>query len=355
MPLMIGATQLLAMLRGTRAGIVPARHMNIYFARAEGKGASAHSAVPELSRKLLSQREPKPHREVNDPSDADVVLFVDCHMHPKDWRLHGLTSSLVARQYPHKVAVYDERDMPWCRFPGIYVSMPSSSFVPRWQVPGSYWHVESLPLRLGNNPASVEPDLLFSFVGTRTHSCRDAILALPVTRAHIEEVRGFMFWDSSSAHFEERRRKFAEITLRSKFVLCPRGHGTASIRLFEVLSAGRVPVIVADEWVPPRGPKWDDFAIRWPSSKISELPSMLQQIEHQAASMGALALDAYDSWFASDIAITRQLDQLKALVQVTDRSQFPRFGYRNAQYLRCNARVVAGRLRGIRKRTSPEH
>ena len=30
---------------------------------------------------------------------------------------------------------------------------------------------------------------------------------------------------------------------RSKFFLCPRGTGTSSIRLYETLSAGRVPVI----------------------------------------------------------------------------------------------------------------
>ena len=32
---------------------------------------------------------------------------------------------------------------------------------------------------------------------------------------------------------------------QSKFVICPRGVGTSSIRLFECLRAGRVPIIVA--------------------------------------------------------------------------------------------------------------
>ena len=212
------------------------------------------SAIPDFARQLRSQRLEHSHVLVDDPGEADVVLFVECHQLPGDWRLRAITESSVARRFPEKVAVHNERDDPWCRYPGIYASMPARSFRRAWQVAGSY--------RRFNDPAHLvepsrvrsDPDLLYSFVGSPTHACRKALLDLTGARSHVEVVEGFLFWDPSSRDFELRRRRFAEILLRSTFVLCPRGNGTASIRLFETLAAGRVPVILADSWVPPAAP-----------------------------------------------------------------------------------------------------
>ena len=59
---------------------------------------------------------------------ADVILFSQCHLLGQDWRLETLRRHSLTRAYPSKVMVYDERDVPWGAFPGIYVSMPSRSF-----------------------------------------------------------------------------------------------------------------------------------------------------------------------------------------------------------------------------------
>ncbi|MGH9105882.1 MAG: exostosin domain-containing protein [Acidimicrobiales bacterium] len=327
--------------------------MKIYLARAEGV-TGGYSFVPELSRRLREQRSPYLHREVDDPIAADVVLFADCHLLGSDWRLRRFMGTDLAKRYLGKLAVYDERDMPWCRLPGIYVSMPSRGFVPRWQVPGAYW--TSGPLQ-GRSPCGSpvdQADLLFSFVGTRTHPCRDAILDLGSRRAHLEPVEGFMFWDTSSPNFEERRRNFAEVIYRSKFVLCPRGHGTSSIRLYEVLSAGRVPVVIADDWVAPAGPDWQQFSIRWPEARVAELPAVLGRMEGAAEEMGARARSAYESWFAPHVVVSRQLDQLERLVMPPGRGRFPRGGAKNVQYLECAGRAAVGALRRAREHRHAE-
>src|SRR5438309_4407785 len=57
-------------------------------------------------------------------------------------------------------------------------------------------------------------------------------------------------------------RRYAELAKASKFILCPRGLSASSIRLFETMRMGRVPVILSDDWLPPLGPRWNDFAIR---------------------------------------------------------------------------------------------
>ena len=91
----------------------------------------------------------------------------------------------------------------------------------------------------------------------RRRQCVRRIYALRHRRCVVERVTNFTFWDSKAPVFEERRHRFREVLEASKFVLCPRGQGTSSIRLYETLASGRVPVIIADDWVARRGPDRD--------------------------------------------------------------------------------------------------
>src|SRR5205823_9816563 len=77
-------------------------------------------------------------------------------------------------------------------------------------------------------------------------------------------------------------RRYAELTKASKFVLCPRGLSPSSIRLFETMRMGRVPVILADGWVPPIGPRWDDFSIRVHERDFAMVPQLLEEREGKA-------------------------------------------------------------------------
>lgn len=317
-----------------------------------------HSAAPIYATQLAGQRSPRRHRQVDDPDNADVVLFTDCHvLSSADWTLRAITSAEVARRFPSKVCVHNERDRPWCRLPGVYVSMPAAGFVPQWQVAGAYFCLDPPRTPLGLDDATVEPDLLFSFIGTATHACRQDIFRLRTPRSYVERTHGFLLHDRTSGRFDELRTRFAESMLRSNFVLCPRGHSTSSFRLYETLSAGRVPVIIADAWVPPAGPRWDEFSIRWPEALISQLPDYLAEQEPKAAAMGTRAREAYTEWFARDVVLTHQLDQLAQLMGPDAFGAFPSGGYKNQQYFRtlrgamtAHAKQMRGSL--FRRRTS---
>ena len=52
-------------------------------------------------------------------------------------------------------------------------------------------------------------------------------------------------------------------------MICPRGWGSSSIRLFEVMEMGRVPVIISDAWV-NEAPKWADFSVRVSEADVFE-------------------------------------------------------------------------------------
>ncbi len=307
--------------------------MKVHVART--RSPIANSCVPVVIELLQHQRRPHVHLAVADPADADVVLFPDCHLLAKDWRLHEIAASDAGRRYPHKIVVYDERDTPWCRFPGIYVSMPRRNFARRWQVAAGYYRVEDPATRLDGEADTIEPDLLASFVGGRTHPCRGALLRLDGPRIHVEATDGFVFYDPSSVRFAERRRSYAKMLFRSKFVLCPRGAGTSSIRLYETLAAGRVPVVISDEWVPPEGPPWDECTIRWSEDRIEELPGHLADLESRAEAMGRRARTVYEEWFAADVAFSIVLDQLDERRQAPGYPDLPAAGRHDGQFVRA--------------------
>lgn len=88
---------------------------------------------------------------------------------------------------------------------------------------------------------------------------------------------------------EEKSSKFRDSLLQSTFSLCPSGSGPNSIRLWESIGAGSIPVILADTWAPPGDRRlWDMAAVFCDETPeaIKALPDRLAQI---AAEPGRLA------------------------------------------------------------------
>ena len=195
------------------------------------------------------------HRLAQRPDDADVLLFVDTHQHPGDPLLKVLRNHPLVRRYPGKAYVYDERDRPFVTLPGIYVSA-SARMARRWPVAGGAYPWLPTPTMAGSG----EPDLLFSFRGARTHHVRDVILGLKHSAAVIEDSTDLDFFrvrqHKGDRTIPRAQQRYAEVVARSKFVLCPRGHGPSSFRLYETLAAGRVPVVISDQWLAPPDVCW---------------------------------------------------------------------------------------------------
>jgi hypothetical protein len=100
--------------------------------------------------------------------------------------------------------------------------------------------------------------------------------------------------------FREYQGKYWNVALRSKFALCPRGNGASSIRVFEMMEAGIAPVLISDEWTPPLGPRWEDFALFVPESEIGDLFRIVKAHEGEYVERGRLARRAYEEFFAPD-------------------------------------------------------
>jgi hypothetical protein len=284
------------------------------------------------------------HNVSADPDAADIVLFPQCHMLPADWRLRTIREHPLNKHFADKVVVFDERDRTWCAFSGVYVSMPARDFDTRYQRPWGYFPVAQ------RDSSAETPDLLFSFIGSPSSRCRKPLFELRHPEAVIEKVRGFTFYDPTSLDFENRRARFRVILDRSRFVLCPRGRGTSSIRLYETMAAGRVPVIIADDWVAPLGPTWDEFSIRWPEGRVKGLVETIEERNGDWSEMSAAAVAAHREFFSPEVWFHRVIELIREIRADGTQASFPRAGIRNRAFLAVGADFARWRTSSVIRR-----
>lgn len=198
--------------------------------------------------------------------------------------------------------IFCESDWPFPILPGAYPSLTrrypwahSWAFLPR---PGG----------AAENVAEYRsPDLLFSFLGrAETHPIRRELLAFDGLDTPCLDVR------EAPARMRDfdYSRTYSDLIRRSKFGLCPRGFGASSIRIFEVMAQGRVPVIISDAWQAPPGIPWAECCVMVREHEVSEIPTMLRKLEGRAESMGRIAKDVYDEKFAAKHFLDRLLSSL---------------------------------------------
>ncbi len=278
------------------------------------------------------------HRLTESPALADIIVFTQCHMLSSDWRLETIRRHPLTRAFREKVMVYNECDRPWCAFPGVYVNMPQRRFVAAHQRSWGYF----VPVQ---TTIDVPPDLLFSLVATDTAACRRPLFRLRHRDAVVEETRGFKFWDATAEGYEAFRARYRSTLARSRFVLCPRGYGTSSIRLYESLAVGAVPVIIADDWTPPAGPAWETFSIRWPEGKIDGLIEMLEARDRDWPRMSAAARRAHDEFFSPAVYFHHVAERCADLLRSGSTTRFPARGVIDRNFADVAAARLSGRVR----------
>lgn len=79
------------------------------------------------------------------------------------------------------------------------------------------------------------------------------------------------FHTSYSLHQQaELRKEYFQLLDNSQFIFCPRGAGVTSLRFFEALAWGRLPLLVADDAALPLADiiPYDDFVVRIPELEV---------------------------------------------------------------------------------------
>lgn len=249
------------------------------------------------------------HSLTADPQEADVILFLEV---PSETDLLALRRHPLVRRCRDKCFLSDSSDRAIPFLPGFYASIEKAWHSPRRTRSGPF------PSPMENaaveyDPAFTARDYLYSFMGAMdTWPVRVQLGTLRHPRGFFEDRTADSLRIRMTGDDRERAafaRHYADVLQRSQFVLCPRGIGCASIRLFEVMRAGRVPVILSDAWVPPVGPAWDTFGVRTAERDWASLPSVLEAREPEAAAMGQRARHAWEEWFAPPVLFHRTVEQ----------------------------------------------
>ena len=249
------------------------------------------------------------HVLVETPAEADLILLAGNFGGDPQFLLEP--PAYLA--FPDKCAVYTEDDNYLPLAPGVYCSaqVDASSRAGRTF---SYAYIS----RNGRytNPfvaetGATEKKFLFSFQGGSTCMLRKRLFNLKFDRPDvmIENTSTYYHWDLTQPDREQRQQVYAETLASSHFVLCPKGAGTGSIRLFEVMNAGVAPVLIADDYLLPEHIDWDKFLLRIPERDIERLPELLEPHRASSAERGRLAREAFLAHFTPE----REFDAVIAL------------------------------------------
>lgn len=248
------------------------------------------------------------HSVTEDWDQADLVLFVENCGTFKHF-FHEVRPHPAYRAHPDKCFMHTRTDYPVPFLPGVYASLRKRWYQPARVRSGMYLVVHDHAY-VDYIPMNEEPEYLYSFIGkTNTHPVRKAIMGLRDDDAFLFDTTPFWpYGELPEAKRTELENQYDQVSRNSKFILCPRGYGTSSIRLFEALCMGRVPVVISDQWVPPEGPAWQDFSIRIPEKHVDRIPDILRQYQEQAVEMGAAARKAWENWFAREAIFHRVVE-----------------------------------------------
>lgn len=267
-----------------------------------------------------------------DPESADAIVFVE-NTQFDDIGFKAVLSHPLVRQYPDKVSMYNEADRAWPVLHGLYCSLACDLADSSSQVAFPYLTATNSGVR-GIYGRKTVRKWLYSFVGSQSHVNRRSLLSLNDDRGRIVDTSDFCTWNPMQTSKFAFQKLYTDTMAASKFILCPRGIGPASLRLFESIEAGRVPVIISDKWVAPPQIDWD-FAVRIPEWQVHRIPEILTELEPEWQDRGEAARKAWESAYAPD----QMFNTLGQAIQGLQRtSEFPRLSW---QARKTQLRVTA--------------
>lgn len=274
--------------------------MNIFFSSCIGP-AEASTYCSELAR-LAGFYRTEELKLVSTPDTADLILVVDIF---ETGLYAGLRQNRVWQKWPEKSFAYCEADSPPNFLHGLH-SSASKALSASGRFEGCGYAVHQVcypnPRPTTEEVAATPKDLLFSFAGRPSHRVRRRLLAQRFNGSDviIEDTSAYYHFSDKTGDHSRSQQHYWEMAARSKYVLCPRGVGTSSIRIFEMMQAGIAPVIVSDDWLPPSGPVWEQFALFVPECEIGSIYDKVKAHEHEYRDRGQFAREAWEKYFSPE-------------------------------------------------------
>ena len=237
---------------------------------------------------------------VDQPDLAEVIIF-------ENDQPRYVRKTIEYKYYPQKCFVISETDQPTYFLPACYASNERGwlshkrtqtipYFISQMAIPNPF---------IDGNSASQSTQYLYAFRGGSTSWVRKRLFKRSNTSidVRIEETNHYRHWNHEESYVDQKtvlQQQYADLIKASSFFLCPRGAGVSSIRLFEVMQAGRTPVIIADKWIPVTGIPWTEFALQVSEKHLSHIDQLIRLHQHEAQLRGFKARQAWLTYCAPD-------------------------------------------------------
>jgi hypothetical protein len=245
-------------------------------------------------------------------------------------------------------------DVPYGFLPGVYTSLARHRFDPAIHRSLPSWSFPNVLID-GAEPSSPDhADLLFSFLGNPdSNQVRLRLIRTLGGETGRWDVRaaGCTYDTLHRSDFES----YIALVHRSRFVLCPAGYAAYSHRIIETLALGRVPVVIADDWVPFSIAE-EGYFVRIKERDIAGIPELLARLDYRMYHRRALAV--YHKYFRREVRLSVILNQIVALYRANPRPFQPdaiqdrwnSLPFQTWQVLRSTKRRlgrVKGRIKGL--------
>ena len=251
-----------------------------------------------------------------------------------------------------KCYALDCKDRPHLIIPGLYASGLKLFHKHRIRGSSYLFNRHRRNIFLDFSYLENEKHYLFSFIGGSTSWVRKRLLNLDFNRDDILiqcSTGTYNHWSDDQKNRDEIQKKYVDIIRKSKFALCPRGIGSGSIRLFEVMELGVSPIVISDNWLPPQGIDWNRFALFVKESEIENLSAIAESHASESEERGRLARLAWEENFSDSHCFNRCIESIEDLskfrIKILDRAilfLYPLgfFGYQCKEFLRKWLRVT---------------
>lgn len=146
----------------------------------------------------------------------------------------------------------------------------------------------------------IEPDekeYWYSFIGFDTHWVRRRIFKAARRPDTVIKQRLKWHFEVSTDQRLQDKLEYQRVLAKTRYSLCPRGTGPSTIRFWESLQAGAIPVLISDATALPEGFDWSQCTVRIAERDVEQFESILARIDStREALLRSKCREAYDAF-----------------------------------------------------------
>jgi hypothetical protein len=237
------------------------------------------------------------HAEAATPEEADALLLHE-PWDFREWRyIQRLRADPIVSRFAHKVFTINNDDAASGLLRGVYSCLPANRIDHELHALVPFLRAANdVVLQRAGQPRPPADRLAAWFGNPKSSKVRRRLYDRYKTSNSLK----LMTTSSWMQYGTDERTMYAEMLHAGKFALCPSGWAPATLRLYESMAMGVAPVLVADSIELPKGPDWDEFAIRVREADLGRLEKILAPHAPRYLEMGARAHAAWAKYFSPD-------------------------------------------------------